>query len=168
MQSSIIEKIAIDCDKLVRDAWKYTPDGKIDKWIDYSDFFTLNFDDAMSRNPWASKTVSLTSVMTVRGDCDDQTMTTLCIMNKRGVPLDRLHVGAVYADEIQSGRPPVTEKIVNHAVGMVEFAPGEWRIVGDTFEKSYRIGKQEFKFPHKFVMYGSFLKPTQLFDWIDK
>ena len=166
MQANLIEKIAIDCDIKVRDAWKYQEDGVIDEWRDYSDFFTMSFTEAMAKNPWAVTNAALTTVFRIKDDCDAMAMTTLCRMHKKGIPLDRLFVGVVYADTNQTGMPPKNTSEVNHAIGLVDYdGANAWRVIGDTFGPTYRLGQQNFRFPHRIVYSGKLTDPTNLSLW---
>lgn len=165
MQDKLIVDIAVDADLAVRDVWNYTPDPPTDEWADYSDFFIMRFDDAMAKNPWAVRQAYMGSRMRISDDCDAQAFTTLSLMFHKGVPLNKLFLGTVWADENQNGYPPPDDKIINHAVGLVKLSD-HWRIVGDTFGRSYRIGQQPFSVAHKFRYFGSYINPTDLEPWM--
>lgn len=158
-----LNELAIEIDALVDRRWAYKNDPPIDHWADYSEFFTLDFNTALQKNAWAKNHVHKRgNFFVIRDDCDAKSMTTLSLMARRGAPLENLILAAVCADEdqIYGGL-----KVPNHAVGLVYLGNNNFRIVGDTFAKSYMINEAPFKIPHTFMMYAQFTKPQNLLAW---
>jgi len=163
-----LESIARRADRQVQGTWRYKADPPIDKWNDYSDFFTLPFDQALAKNPWAQGKVTGGIVgrsMFITDDCDALAMTSMSLAYRNGVPLSHLFLGVVFADNDQNGKNRQKNgDEVNHAIGLVKLGE-RWLVVGDTFGTAYFLGRAPFKFEHVPVFFGSFTDPTNLNRW---